>query len=94
MKKLFACILTILLCVVFINPTIAYSATVKLNKTKLTLDEGKSYTLKLTGTTKKPKWTTSNKKVATVSSSGVVKGIAPGTATITATVSSKNTPAR
>lgn len=89
MKKFIACILTALLCVVFISPSIAYSATIKLNKTKLTLDEGKSYTLKLSGTTKKPQWSTSNKKVATVSSKGVVKGISPGTATITAKVSSK-----
>ena len=35
----------------------------------------------------KIRWTTSRSKVATVSSSGVVKGIRPGTATITATTS-------
>lgn len=33
MKKIFACILTILLCVIFVNPSVAYSATIKLNKT-------------------------------------------------------------
>lgn len=89
MKKIISLILIMLLCVMVINPTIAYSATIKLNKTKLTLDEGKSYTLKLTGTTKTAKWSTSNKEVATVSSKGVVKAVKVGTATITATVSSK-----
>lgn len=89
MKKLITLFLTFILCVTFMSPSIAYSATIKLNKTKLTLDEGKSYTLKLTGTTKTVKWSTSNKKVATVSSKGIVKAIKAGTATITATVSSK-----
>lgn len=89
MKKVLTFFLTVLLCVTFLNPTVAYSATIKLNKTKLTLDEGKSYTLKLTGTTKTVKWSTSNKAVATVSSKGVVKAVKAGTATITAKVSSK-----
>ena len=63
---------------------------VKLNKTKASLTVGKSLTLKATVTPKKPSnknivWTTSNKKVATVSAKGVVKAVKKGTATITAT---------
>ncbi len=38
-----------------------------------------------------PTWTSSNKKIATVNSSGIVKGIAKGTATITFSLSNKMT---
>lgn len=63
---------------------------ITLNKTNMTLIEGNSYTLKATinpsnATNKGVKWTSSNTSVATVSSSGVVKAINAGTATITAT---------
>ena len=53
-----------------------------INVTKKTLKVGKSYTLKLTGTSIK-KATSSNKKIATVSSSGKVKAKKKGTVTIT-----------
>ncbi len=62
---------------------------VKLNKTKLTLVKGKSSTLKVVGTKKKVKWSTSNKKVATVSSKGKVTAKKAGTCTITAKIGSK-----
>lgn len=63
---------------------------VSLSKSSLTIPVGNSEKLKktvlpATGSFKSVKWTTSNKKVATVSSAGVVKGIAAGTATIKAT---------
>lgn len=89
MKKIVSLFLAVILCLSFINPTMAYASTIKLNKTKLTLNEGKTYTLKLTGTTKTVKWSTSNKEVATVSSKGVVKAVKHGTAIITAKVSNK-----
>ena len=62
---------------------------ITLNKTSLTLNRGKTFTLKATAgpasaNNKAVKWTTSNKAVATVTSKGVVKGIKKGTATITA----------
>ncbi len=62
---------------------------IKLNKSSATLYTGKTLTLKPTikpsdATDKTLKWTTSSKKIATVSSKGVIKAIAPGTATITA----------
>ena len=60
---------------------------VKLNKTKATLVVGGKLTLKATVTPSKatPRftWTSSNKKVATVSKNGVVKALKKGTATIT-----------
>ena len=63
---------------------------VKLNKNKLVVEKTK--TAKLTATVypstltdKSVKWTSSDKSIATVTSSGKVKGVAPGTATITCT---------
>lgn len=66
---------------------------VKLNNTSLTVGKGMTGTLKATvspsnATNKKVTWSSSNTKVATVSSAGVVKGIKPGTATITAKTAS------
>ena len=70
-------------------PSIKADAAVKLNKKQITLYEGKSTTLKLKGTSKKAKWTSSNKKVATVSSKGKVKAKKKGTAKIIAKVGKK-----
>ena len=61
-----------------------------LNKTSLTVNRGATATLTATvgpsnADNKKVKWTTSNSAVATVSSTGAVKGVKKGTATITAT---------
>ena len=63
---------------------------VKLNKTKSTMTVGKKQTLKATVTPKKASskavvWKSSNKKVATVTSKGVVKAKKAGTVKITAT---------
>ncbi len=62
---------------------------IKLNKSAVSVNVGDSYTLKATlspsnATNKTVTWTSSNKAVATVSSSGVVKAVKRGTATITA----------
>lgn len=56
----------------------------KLSKTKATIWKGKKVTLSLEGGTN-VKWKTSNKKIATVNSKGVVTGKKKGTVTITAT---------
>ena len=66
------------------------NGTVTLNKTEAFIEKGKTTTLKatLTPTTLEDmsvKWTSSDKTVATVSSSGKVKGVGYGTATITCT---------
>ena len=65
-------------------------AKVKLSKSEATIEKGKTLTLKVTITPsdladKGVTWKSSNKKVATVSSSGKVKGVKAGTATITCT---------
>ena len=59
----------------------------KLNKYVVTLNKGKTFTLKLTGATVK-KWSSSNRKVASVSSTGKVKALAGGNTTITCVNSS------
>lgn len=63
---------------------------VKLNTTSAMIYAGKSMTLTATltptsGSYKKVIWSTSDKKIATVSSAGVVKGVAAGTVKIKAT---------
>ncbi len=59
----------------------------KLNKSSVSINDGKIYTLKATfspsnASNKDLTWKSSNTAVATVSSKGVVKGVKPGTATI------------
>lgn len=67
-----------------------YVTSIKLNAAKKTIYNGKSFTLKATvnpknAANKAVTYKTSNKKIATVTSKGVVKGIKPGKATITVT---------
>ena len=79
------CLLTLIAGV--IAPTA--SAKVKLNTKKRTISVGETYKLKVSGTSKKVKWKSSNKKVAKVSKKGVVTGKKTGKATITAKVGKK-----
>lgn len=62
---------------------------IKLNKTKATIYVGKSVKLKVKGTKKKVKWSSSNKKIAKVTQKGKVTGVKNGTAKITAKVGKK-----
>lgn len=71
------------------NGSQVQAAKVRLNMTKKTLTVGKQVTLKVKGTRKKVKWSSSNKKVASVSSKGKVKAKKAGKATITAKVGKK-----
>lgn len=71
------------------NSATVYAATIKINKEKLTIVIGDTYNLKISGTTKTIKWSSSNTSVASVSSAGKVTAKKKGTATITATVNSK-----
>lgn len=73
------------------NISTAVAASYKMTKksSSTTLSKGHKLTLKLSPkkvkvNTKKIKWTSSNKKIATVTSKGVVKGINTGKVTITA----------
>ena len=62
---------------------------VKLNKTKITLTIGNSVLLKVKNTKVKPKWSSSNKSVAKVTSNGDVIAKKAGKAKITAKVGKK-----
>lgn len=76
--------------VCFENAFVSKAATnpVKLNKTKVTLRKGKKVTLRMLGTKKKVRWSTSHKSIATVKK-GVVTAKKKGKATITATCAKK-----
>lgn len=91
-KKFLALVLALVLSVTMLPATDANAASkkVKLNKTKATIYVGKTVTLKLKNNKKKVKWKTSNKKVATVSKSGKVKGKKAGKAVIKAKVGKKS----
>ena len=90
--KILKRILPLLLVFILLANTITAEASskIKLNKSKATIYVGKSTTLKMSGTTKKVTWKSSNKKVVTVNSKGKVTGKKKGKATITATVNKKN----
>lgn len=83
--KVFA-VLSILI-MAFVFPTSVNAAS--LNKKNLTISKGEKYALVLKENTKKVKWKSSNKGIATVSKAGVVKGQRIGSCTITASVGKK-----
>lgn len=61
-----------------------------LSKTSLTMINGKTYTLKLNNTKQKVTWTTSDKSIATVSSSGKITAKKEGTVKIIAKILNKS----
>ncbi|MFT4143507.1 MAG: Ig-like domain-containing protein [Mobilitalea sp.] len=75
----------------FFIPTIAYGETqkIKLSSTSSFLAKGETTKLKVVGTTKTVKWTSTDKDVATVSSSGKVSAVDYGTTYIKATLDKK-----
>ena len=88
--------LALILSLVLLSGTIAARSiqssaakVIKLNKKSIAITVGKTYKLKLKGTTKKVKWSSSKKSVATVSAKGVVKGKKAGKAKITAKLGKK-----
>lgn len=52
--------------------------TPKLNKSRLTVEAGKTAALKVTGTKSKVKWYSSDRNIATVNQKGIVKGVGVG----------------
>ena len=72
-----------------LNTTGAFASTPKINKTKATIYIGETAKLKVIGTKAKVKWSSSNKKIATVNKKGVVKGLKVGSSTIIANVDNK-----
>ena len=68
---------------------VVQASSIKISKTKYTMNKGEKYTLKIKGTKKSVKWSSSNKKIATINSKGKVTAKKKGTVTITAKVGSK-----
>lgn len=91
MKKLILSFLTfcIILMSIIFTTNVQAASKVKLNKESVTIAKSKSITLKLKGTKKKVKWSTNNKKVATVTQKGKVTGKKVGTAKIVARIGKK-----
>ena len=86
-KRRIGIVFVLLLMLLF--PVQVQAAKVKINKKKATVYVGKTVQLKVTGTKKKVKWSSSNKKIAKVTKKGIVKGIKVGKAVITAKVGTK-----
>ncbi len=89
-RKLLSVILLAALLISLVIPAGTQAAEIKLNKKKVVLEVDAKITLKL-GDVKATdvKWSSSAKKVATVTSKGVVTAKAEGSATITATYKKK-----
>ena len=86
-RKLFLSVLFIVvITVLFAVPTFARP---KLNKKKATISVGQSVKLRVKKTKKKPKWYSSDKTIALVSKTGVVKGLRAGKVIIKAKVKGK-----
>ena len=91
MKRLIKVLLVFMLAFAFIIPVQGIdtqAASVKLSKTKATMEKDSVLTLKVTGASSKVTWSTSDKKVATVTKKGKVSAVKEGKATITAKVGS------
>lgn len=91
LKKGIACVLAgvLVLAGVFQGTPAQAAKKVAISKKSAVLYKGKTLKLKVKNTKKKVKWSSSNKKVATVSSKGLVKAKKKGKATITAKVGKK-----
>ena len=87
-KKLVLAILTTLLIFAAI-PLTTMAATIRMSPATITLEVGEVYKLKVLGTAKKKKWSSSRKKVATVNAKGVVTAKKKGTTMISAKVGGK-----
>jgi hypothetical protein len=86
-RKLFLSVLfVVVITVLFAVPTFAKPT---LNKKKATISVGQSVKLRVKGTNKKPKWYSSDKTIASVSKTGVVKGLRAGKVIIKAKVKGK-----
>ena len=88
-KRIVACLIALTLVFTSVNLYEVQAAKKKLNKTKVLVRIGKPVKLKIKNNKKRVKWKTSNKKIATVSKKGVVKGKDDGNCTITAKVGKK-----
>lgn len=87
LKKMMVVLIAMLL---FVTIPVSVSAKTNISKKSITITVGKKYQLAMMGTRGKVTWKTSNKKIATVSSKGLVTGKRAGKAVITAKVGKKS----
>lgn len=77
LKKL--SIIPLVVCIILLLlPSSDVSAAPKLNKNSVSVNMGKTVQLKVKGSSKKFKWSSANKKIATVNSKGKVTGVSEG----------------
>lgn len=69
--------------------TVKNPSAIKISNTKATILQGETLQLKMKGTKKKAKWSSSNTRIATVNKNGEAKGRRPGTTTIVAQLGKK-----
>ncbi len=81
--------LTLILPISFGTKKVEAAGSVGLEYSWLNMTQGSTYTLKMKGTSQKVKWSSSNKKVATVTKKGKITAKTGGTCTITAKVGGK-----
>ena len=81
--------LCLLFSLLFSGKAVNAAPRMRLNKTAVTLIQGKTVKLRVIGTKRKVTWKSSNKKIAKVNKKGVVKALSPGKCTITAKVRGK-----
>ncbi len=87
-KSFLSCLLAVIM-VVTLMAIPSSAATIKLNRSSMALTKGYCTTLKVSGTSKAVTWSTGDKTIATVSSSGKVIGKSLGSTYIYAKVSGK-----
>lgn len=84
-----------LICILFVSilfwgsPLTVSAATITLNTTTSYLVKGETTSLQFTGTSKKVTWTSDTIRIATVTNSGLVKGVGIGTTYIIAKTNKK-----
>ena len=89
------CAAVLLVCIFFgAGLTSVFAGDGTLDKTSATVGIGRKVGFSVTGTSKKIKWKSSDINIATVTKKGVVKGINPGNAKITATFGKKSLTAK
>lgn len=87
-KKVLAFVLTLAMVISLLPAAQGSAASIRLNKKKVSVPEGKTVLLSVSGTKKTVKWSSANAKIATVSK-GKVTGKQPGKTVITAKVAGK-----
>lgn len=91
MKKLKKMVVFLMLLLTVLIPSTSAQAKLRLNQTGINLKIGKTFKLKVKGNKakKKVKWSSDNKRIATVNKKGIVKAKRPGVTKIWAKIGKK-----